>query len=390
MLIKPKQNIEQIIARVSDKLESDALIVGPISDDLSMFRKVDVSGSFYNLGLFLGHCAIELGYRFPKLKKKREDLNLRIIDMYKDCYPQYLKQLQGVADAYGASVEAMDLTVMEHFFARMGYEGYRIKKSAKSGFKNMCTVTGATGSNGTTYIGRNLDTFNITGFLVNSTMDGVYKTVNTSGEAYYNYAVDGINEKGLFAGEMSITDPKYKRNLKSRYPDVPSVYCAHMLRIILDTCANVNEAVSLLQKVPVWFTNDLWHIYIADSGGNFCIAEWDENGKIVLQRFDKKLIATNTPIMEGDDKLNKCPRYSLADQLINSKNIDSHESIYQIMKSLSYRYDNTYLKKLVFKETELKAMKYLKTVWTSTYDLDKLSMIIRYHENGYSEIEMAF
>ncbi|HRX15992.1 MAG TPA: carcinine hydrolase/isopenicillin-N N-acyltransferase family protein, partial [Spirochaetota bacterium] len=382
MLIKPKQHIEQIIARVSNKLKFDALVVGQISDDLSMFRKVDVSGSFYKLGIFFGHCAIELGYGFPKLKKKNGDLNLQIIDMYKDCYPQYLKQLQGFAHVYGASIEAMDLTMMEPFFARMGYEGYRIKGSAKSGFKNMCTVIGATGSNGKTYIGRNLDTFNITGFLVNSKMEGVYKTVNTSGEAFCNYVVDGINEKGLFVGEMSIPDPRYKKNLKLRYPDVPSVYCAHMLRIILDTCANVNEAATLLQKVPVWFTNDLWHIYLADSGGSFCIAEWDENGKIVLQHFDKKLIATNTPIMEGDEKLNKCPRYSLANNLINNKDIDSHESIYHLMKALSYRYDNTYLKKLVFKETELRAMKYLRTVWTSTYDLDKLSMIIRYHENG--------
>ena len=389
MLLKPKQHIEQIIRRVSDKLESDSLIVAPAGNDLSMFRRVMVSGSFYNLGHFLGHCAIKLGYRFPKLKKKRDDLNQRIIDMYNNYYPQYMEQLQGIAHAYGASVELMDLTVMEQFFARMGYEGYGVKKSAKGGFKNMCTVIGATDSNGRTYIGRNLDTFNITGFLVNSKMEGVYKTVNTSGEAYHHYAVDGINEKGLFAGEMSITDPKYRKNLKCRYPDVPSVYCAHMLRIILDTCANIDEAVRLLLNVPVWFTNDLWHIYIADSGGSFCIAEWDENGKIVLQRFDKKLIATNTPIMEGDEKLSKCPRYSLADKLINSKNIDSHESIYQVMKAVSYRNDNDYLENLVCRKSDLKAIKYLRTVWTSTYDLEKRSMIIRYHENGYREIEMA-
>jgi hypothetical protein len=381
----PANNLEAAVAKIAARTGNKSLTVGPISDDLPMFRMVSAKGTPRELGRALGMLGIESGYPFPGVPEEQRKQNEAIFALYREIYPAYLERVAGVAEAYGRKTEDLDLAFMEdRYFWRMWFDGYDIGKSASLGFP-ACSVIATRSSSGRTVVGRNLDTVNMTTFLVRSEVQGAYKSINTSGGAFHEWAVDGINEKGLFVGEMSISDPAYAANLSKDYPKKPSVYMLHMMRIVLDTCASVDEAVALFGRVPVWFTDDLWHFFLADASGKFAVVEYGKDRQLAITRqTGGVLVSTNTPLMEGRESLMKCPRYAIADGYIakcGADGIATHESMAELMKRLALREDNPMYPSVV----GIRA-----TLWTSTYDLADRTMVIRYWEDAYKERKLGF
>jgi choloylglycine hydrolase len=220
---------------------------------------------------------------------------------------------------------------------------------------------------------------------VRSEVEGSYKSLNTAALAFHEYALDGINEKGVFIGEMTIGDPAYAGILSPDYPKRPSVFSHHMMRIVLDTCASVDEAVALFSHVPVWFTNDPWHFFLADAAGNFAVVEYDKSGQLAITRqTGGVLVSANTALMEGRESLMKDPRYAIADKYVGEHGADgiaAHASMAELMKYLALREDNPKYPSVI----GIRA-----TLWTSTYDLVERTMVIRYWEDGYKEHRLGF
>lgn len=382
-------DIETILSESSRETGLSNLVVGELDPSIKMIRQVHVSGSHRDLGYLEGVAARKAGWDIPLIPDGDRALNDRIIAFYEDVYPFHIQKVTGTAEAYGVHWRDVDFRIMERgFYDRFGTEGYNAAQTVGDGFpegSGSCSVIGLTlppEAGSVPMIGRNLDTFNITGFLVLSEMEGVYRTLGMSGECFYDYVVDGINEKGLFIGEMSITDPAYhRRNLSPNYPGQPSVYMLRMMRIVLDTCANVDEAVSLFRRVPVWFSYDLWHFYLADSSGNRCVIEYDKEGQLVVIRDDAPfLVSTNTPLMEGDDALELCPRWSVAHGVLAEGKVHTQQDLYRLMGDISVSRRNPWLQQWV----PLSWLRTLRTVWTTVYNLDSGTLDLHHWEDGYS------
>jgi hypothetical protein len=203
--------------------------------------------------------------------------------------------------------------------------------------------------------------------------------------AFHEYPLDGMNEKGLFVGEMTIGDPTYAGNLWPDYPQRPSVYWLHMIRVVLDTCASVEQAVALFKRVPVWFSNELWHFFVADRSGDFAVIEWGKDRQLsVTRQKGGVLISMNTALMEGRESLMKDWRYAYADKYVaehGAEGIATHASMAELMKRVSIREDNPVVSAIIGTRA---------TVWTSTYDLADRTMVIRYWEDRYKEHRLAF
>ena len=381
-------NVEKRIEAAASMTGLATLQVESLSNSVSMIRRVNVTGSHRDLGFIEGAVAREAGIPLPLVLEKDRQWNAMIIAFYRDVYPQHLEKIRGTAEAYGYALEDVSLEAMERgFYDRFGTEGYDAARTVGDGFPKeagSCSVVGISVPNEsgpTPLVGRNLDTFNITGFLVFSTMDNVYASVAMSGEVLYDYVVDGMNEKGLFIGEMSILDPDYTRaNLLREYPDKPSVYMMRMMRIVLDTCSSVEEAVSLFEQVPVWFTHDLWHFFLADSSGARCVIEYTKEGSVeVIYGNSDYLLSTNTPLVEDRAVLLRCPRWSVAEKALSGGTVRTKDDLVRLMGIISVSRRNPWLEQVV----PLSYLDTLRTVWTTVYNLRERTMELYHWQDEY-------
>ncbi|KAF2339639.1 linear amide C-N hydrolase [Flavobacterium nitrogenifigens] len=122
-------------------------------------------------------------------------------------------------------------------------------------------------------------------------------------------ATDGMNEKGLVANLLWLSE--------SRYPDWDGkklkLTMAGWVQYVLDNFATVNEAVIELQKEPFVLTTGAMpgegpkatlHLSISDITGDNAIFEYI-NGELVIHHSPKYTVMTNSPIFEKQLALNE-------------------------------------------------------------------------------------
>lgn len=104
--------------------------------------------------------------------------------------------------------------------------------------------------------------------------------------------LDGVNEAGLAVGilELEINE-LHQDNGK---PDL-LIYCA--IRALLDKCATVDEAVSLLESYDIHSSLDVsYHLQIVDKSGRSVVVEWLD-GQMAVNEINA---ATNSVLTEGE------------------------------------------------------------------------------------------
>jgi len=115
-------------------------------------------------------------------------------------------------------------------------------------------------------------------------------------------AVDGINEKGLVANLLYLTETDYGE----RNPAIPGVASSLYVQFILDNFASVKEVVDYLngnhvQIVPVPIPNSehlpTVHFSVSDKTGDSAIIEFLD-GKVVIHHSKDYQVMTNSPIFE--------------------------------------------------------------------------------------------
>jgi len=118
--------------------------------------------------------------------------------------------------------------------------------------------------------------------------------------AYDQATTDGMNEKGLVANILYLSE--------SRYPDAPPVQGSHPLSIagwaqyVLDTYASVTEAVAGLDAQTVYPRSLILpgnhkgtvHLTISDASGDSAIVEYLD-GKQIIHHDPKYVVMTNSP-----------------------------------------------------------------------------------------------
>jgi predicted choloylglycine hydrolase len=359
----------------------------------ALVKEVDITSNYYELGYQIGLIARHINLPLKKRTAAHKDQSNTLTELYNKIYPQHLEKIKGIAAAYGVDSADVDMVYLERrFFVDLGWilfnhnhywfhEKFPLKNSA-------CSIIGYdvyNGKNHKTIIGRNFDyPYNIPKFLVHTHIKGVYKSVSHTIYALNHWATEGINEKGLFIGETAVNYPKeYPETLKQEeYPDVPAIDVLHLIRIVLDTCTTLDEAIELFESVNIWFSEDGEdQFFIADKNGNMAILVYDRERNLKIIRKDAHkdyLPLTNVAACANKEISRLCFRYKTADEYLSENRINSLNELFRLMKIISFPNDEH--------PTPLGAEKFegFQTLWIAMYDLSEKSMTSPFFEDGFS------
>ncbi|MCA1320553.1 C45 family peptidase [Bacillus tianshenii] len=177
-------------------------------------------------------------------------------DIYSAYAPHLLEELQGLAEALNLSFEK----------AAALLSGYDLPKVEAMGCSAILTKD---------YYVRNYDFSPIL-------YDGIFSMIQAKGSnssAGYNLQAigrhDGVNEHGLVAGLHFVSNESHTKGL-----------CAwSSIRIVLDTCSSLEEAVHLLKEIP---HAACYNFSISDGSGNLAVVE--AGPEKVLVRTDEEYL----------------------------------------------------------------------------------------------------
>ncbi|MBN1796930.1 MAG: linear amide C-N hydrolase [Spirochaetales bacterium] len=349
---------------------------------------IHIGGTHFELGCQLGMLAKKTVVRPKICEPNARELNKRIIAMYENLYPAYLEELKGIAKAFDMNMEDMDLRFMEReFFVNLGWLGLGFAEKKHTAFKELGALCSIVACNSDvqgkkkTIVGRNFDWLQPNGAVVRAGLSGDYKTLGSTIICLEHWIMDGINEKGLFIGVLTVATPERESYAGLAYPDSPAVDAHHMMRIILNTCASVREAAALTEKTRIWFGDDVVHLLLADASGAMCVFEFDSQGRLFIVSPDEKkyLVSTNSWLYGTiPSERRQCWRYEFAGNELEQKKLHNLDDLFEVMKKISIVRSNPHARNKMAEND----FDYLQTVWTSLYDLEQLSMKIHYWLDG--------
>lgn len=163
-----------------------------------------------------------------------------------------------------------------------------------------CSTFAAKLENGDSVYGRNFDEIGCPSMMVITRPKNGYDSISMVNLSYIGYSkknlpdtfvnsllalaapyvpLDGVNEKGLTAGMLFIsTDPTHQDTGKIDITTTSAV------RMILDRCATVEEAVEMLSQYDMHASaGGCFHFHIADAQGGSVVVEYVNNEMKVVQ-----------------------------------------------------------------------------------------------------------
>ncbi len=309
------QQFVTYLANTRQTMGQEVLTYSPIADGLHIPKRMDITGTHYDLGYLIGDIARQHDRRPRLVAAHGRDLNGQIIEMYRRVYPQYLELARGVGDVFGMPLEELDLVYLEgdYFLAlwttlfRYGeFDGLQIVPAASAGH---CAVVSAR-LEGEPITGRNFDnSHERPHFVVYTNLEGAYRVMANAQYSIYHWVMDGINEKGLFmATANNARPPEYM--FTDPYPNVPAMQEHHLFRAALETCATVDEVVALYRSVRPW-SEMADHLLVADAEGASAVIEFalDRSTGVFRAEADYQVL-TNIAYHEGFDyMMANCNRF---------------------------------------------------------------------------------
>lgn len=177
-----------------------------------------------------------------------------------------------------------------------------------------------------------------------------------------NLPFEGMNSEGLFAGQSAV--PKIELPVSF---DKPLVRSLKIIKIILEECASVDEALKIFSKYNIIFGTLLGypqvHFMVADKTGNSAIVEYFDTGiRIIRKPEDAKYqLMTNFYITNPDYKMMKekskeggYDRFLIAKAGLEQMTDANEDSLRAILEAC---YNEIY-----------------PTIWSNVYDLKKLEI----------------
>lgn len=167
-----------------------------------------------------------------------------------------------------------------------------------------CSTFNAVTPEGDNLFGRNFDLEYSPGMLVHTAPENGYESVSMVNLGFLGYGegkmpddfassitalaapyapLDGMNEKGLAVGVLLIdTEPTDQRT------DKVDITTTTAIRLMLDSCATVDEAVELLGQYDMHSSaNSCYHFQIADASGRTAVVEYIGDEMSVLEPGDE-------------------------------------------------------------------------------------------------------
>ena len=181
-----------------------------------------------------------------------------------------------------------------------------------------CSTFNATAPDGDALFGRNFDLEFSPGMMVRTAPKDGYASISMVNLAFIGYGedklpedlassvvtlaapfapLDGVNEKGLAVGVLLIdTEATHQET------DRVDITTTTAIRLMLDRCATVEEAVDLLTRYDMHASgNRSYHFQIADASGESVVVEYIDNEmKLVEPGPEGYQAATNFLLTPGD------------------------------------------------------------------------------------------
>jgi predicted choloylglycine hydrolase len=365
---------KEILERVTTIAGRRIFTYAPLNDTV-LTRQVTIDSDYYSLGYQTGLMAREIGQSPRRRSDADRALNERIAAMYADLYPQHLEKARGIASAFGLTLDDLDLRYLERdFYINLYWVLFNYESFRSSGFQTLstggCSILAVHPPGGPSLVGRNFDYgYNVPRFLMVSNIAGVYRSIGNTGWAWNHWIMDGINEKGLFIGVATNQSPaEYGRLGNQPYPGDPAVNAHHMMSIVLDSCATADEALRLIGRMRVWFSDEFLHFMIADAAGVSVVVEFDASGRLVpfVAARDYQVV-TNTSLQIGEANVAaQCWRFARATNALSTTSVRSLDALLAINRSVSHPVPSA------------------ETLWISLCDLKRREMDVRFIEEGYA------
>lgn len=219
-----------------------------------------LSGTYYEMGVAHGQTLAQAGVTLPPASPEKLQFADACAEIVADVAPELLDELQGVADA-----SDLDLRHLHAFALTLG-EGAGC---------SVVAIAGTHTQDGTALFGRNFD------FVAwDGPYQQLYRTYPTGGLASLGCTdvlvgrEDGINAAGLVMAQTHVAG----------HAAQPGVLFSLVGRMLLDQCRTVDEAVTLLERVPHvrannWVLMDATHtIAVVETSAEHVAATYAPHG----------------------------------------------------------------------------------------------------------------
>ena len=322
-----------VIAADKVVLEDRVIAGGP--DKSLEVRHLVLKGTNQQIGRALAGIAKE---RYGvKLERASDPEHVRAMRTFlAKNYPILLERMRGVAAAYGKSIDDDQWD-----FAGLGFT------ELKAGCSIVHVPPAAT-TNGKSVVSRDYDftTGDLSfGFLKPGMLhptarpyllelhpDKGYASIAMYAYDLLSGVIDGMNSEGLIV-TMAMDDEIFEKEMEpSREPGV-GLGELQTMRMLLDTCANIEEAKEALLATKQYYQFVPVHYLVADRYGNAFIWEYSRlhNKEYIIENPGKLLVMTNFTIHEHmenglppspDAARPVCKRYAYLTEKLATANLD--------------------------------------------------------------------
>lgn len=341
---------------LSDQSESVFWQVSQLPNHNS-FWIIEAAGSYRQIGQSLGEWYQNQGFE-PKQLTPEEVHKARLLrEFYQDVNPEINNQIAGVYDSFKLDYSALThgVPVWSNQEEDVLLPGLFSPHSCSVVFTGPDITSGRQ-----SLLGRNYDfPDEIEGFtLMFTSPEGGYATaVITTMEPGFS-AADGINSEGLALGMASIVDMGYQSDGNG------SLISSFYYRYILEHSKNVDEAIDLLEMIPISFLPStprgiISHILIADKSGASAVVEFLPEGTVVNRADEPYQILTNN-LWDDSQRRRACQRYARAEKILEETPLVDLDLMIGILADLR-RW----------------------TQYSVVYDLDSLELILSTREDDY-------
>ena len=370
------------LSNAAQRMGKETIKLERLSDRFTVPQKLTIKGTPYEIGLTIGHIGRQAKATLPLVTETNRAVNREVADLYRRVYPPDLELVRGVAAAYEQNPAEIDLRLFAREFTPnlwMGLLGHQ-KFYAATDFgehgdpeaSHHCSAASYS-ADGHHFVGRHFDHgSDRPTFFVSMEMTGTYKVMGHTPYDLTGELVDGMNEKGLSLCVTSNNDGKYAT--AEPCPPEPAIVMWHMMLIVMQTCATVDEALELLRTVRVWFPEEGNHWLMADATGKSVIVEWSVRDQklLVSDKPGPAELLTNTALQEGEEWLMEhCPRYRRARPLLE-EGVRSTAEMLRVME-----------------EMRIKAGP-ARSLWTSVMDLNARTFEVRYFKEFDRKYQFGF
>ena len=195
-----------------------------------------------------------------------------------------------------------------------------------------CSCFSAFGNENQSIFGRNFDWHDHPVLILFTQPSSGFKSVSIVDIAYLGYddqftplddpqalrdapyiPFDGMNEKGLAVGMMSVAHAEGGNN-----PEKITIGSLELMRLMLDYTENVDEAIQLIQDYNVDFDQTPVHYLVADKSGSSVIIEYIDGIPLIIPNEQDWQVSTNFLISEENPHgaVSSCWRFNLLEETL--------------------------------------------------------------------------